>query len=259
MEQPDHAPTAAHARELEARVAIVTGAASGVGQATTECLLERGARVVAVDISPSVHDLAGETVAAVAGDAALAETADRAVAVALERWRRVDILVNNAGHIVWKPIVDTTDEDWDRVLAVNARSAFVHCRAVIPVMIEQGGGAIVSTASISGLIGLPAQAAYCASKGALVQLTRQLAVEYGPHGIRVNAVAPGAIDTPFLRALVDAQPDPAAMETAISAGHPLGRWATPEEVASAIVYLASDAASFVTGAIFTVDGGFTAQ
>ena len=109
------------------------------------------------------------------------------------------------------------------------------------------------------MIGLPGQAAYCASKGAIVQLTRQLAVEFGPHGIRVNAVAPGAIETPFLRSFVDAQPDPAALEAIVTAGHPLGRWASAEEVAGAIVFLASDAAAFVTGTIFPVDGGFTAQ
>jgi dihydroanticapsin dehydrogenase len=251
---------ASAAEGLAGRVAIVTGAASGVGRATAALLRERGARIVAVDIAAAVHELADdENVVAVEGDAAVADTAERAAEAALDRWQRIDILVNNAGQIVWKSIVDTTDEEWDRVMAVNVRSAFLHSRAVLPVMVEQGSGAIVSTASISGLIGLPGQAAYCASKGALVQLTRQLAVEYGPLGIRVNAVAPGAIETPFLRSFVDAQPDPAALEQMIAANHPLGRWASAQEVAEAIVFLASDAAAFVTGTIFPVDGGFTAQ
>jgi NAD(P)-dependent dehydrogenase (short-subunit alcohol dehydrogenase family) len=250
---------AERAGDLDGRVAIVTGAAGAVGRATTQLLLALGGCVVAVDIVPEVDALAGDAVAVVRGDVALAETAAAAVAAARDRWQRVDVLVNNAALIVWKSILDTTDEEWDRVQAVNVRSAFLFSRAVIPPMLERGGGAIVSTASISGVVGLPGQAAYAASKGALVQLTRQLAVEYGPRGIRVNAVAPGAIDTPFLRSFVDAQEDPAALETAISAGHPLGRWATAEEVARTIVFLASDEAAFVTGAVFAVDGGFTAQ
>jgi NAD(P)-dependent dehydrogenase (short-subunit alcohol dehydrogenase family) len=126
-------------------------------------------------------------------------------------------------------------------------------------MQRQGGGAIVSTASISGVVGLPGQAAYCASKGAVVNLTRQLAVDYSSAGIRVNAVAPGAVETPFLRRFVDAQPDPAALEATIVAEHPLGRIASPDEIAAAIVFLASDEARFVTGTVLMVDGGFTAR
>src|SRR5262249_36141794 len=206
----------------------VTGAASGVGRATTELLRQRGARVVAVDVSPTVHELAAEDdgIAAVEGDAAATSTAQNAVATAVDRWGRIDILVNNAAMILWKSIVDTTDDEWDRLLAVNVRSAFVHCRAAIPRMIEQGGGAIVSTASISGLVGLPRQTAYSTSKGPLVQPPRQLAVEYGSQGTRVNPVAPGATATPFPRTFVDAQPDPAALEAAIAASHPLGRLST---------------------------------
>lgn len=245
--------------DFDGKVAIVTGAAGGVGGAVTRQLVERGASVVAVDLSSSVHELEADAVAAVEGDASQAETAERAVRTARERWGGLDVLVNNAGHIVYKGILDTSDEEWDRVLTVNARSMFVHSRAAIPAMLERGGGAIVNTASISGLVGLPGQAAYCASKGAVVQLTRQLAVEFGPQQIRVNAVAPGAIETPFLMNLVNAQEDPDALARMIKAEHPLNRWADPEEIARVIVFLASDAASFVTGTIMSVDGGFTAQ
>jgi len=136
---------------------------------------------------------------------------------------------------------------------------FSFCRAAIVAFQRQGGGAIVAMASISGLVGLPGEAAYAASKGAVVMLTCQLAVEFAPAGIRVNAVAPGAIDTPLLRTFVDAQPDPAGLEAAIPRRAPLGRWATPEEIARAIVFLASDDAAFVTGAVLAADGGFTAK
>ena len=126
-------------------------------------------------------------------------------------------------------------------------------------MLEQGRGSIVNVTSISGVVGLPKQAAYCASKGALVQMTRQLAVEYADRGIRVNSVAPGAIDTPFLARHLDAQPDRAAAEADVRAAHPLGRYAAPAEIAEAIAYLASDASSFLTGAILMADGGYTAR
>jgi NAD(P)-dependent dehydrogenase (short-subunit alcohol dehydrogenase family) len=244
--------------DFSGRVAIVTGAASGVGREVTRQLGERGASVVAVDVSPDVHELAGETVAAVEGDVSVPETADRAVSAAVESWGRLDVLVNNAGLIVFKPVTETTDEELDRVLAVNVKGMFYFCRAAIPAIERTGGGAIVSTASISGLVGLQGQAAYCASKGAIVNLTRQLALDYAPVGIRVNAVAPGAIETQFLMRFVNAQEDPDALAASIKAEHPLGRWASPDEIARTIVFLASDEASFVTGAILSVDGGFTA-
>jgi len=241
------------------KVAIVTGAASGVGRAVTRLLAERGSTVVAVDIASSVQDLQSDAVTPIEGDVAEPATAERAVGAAVAAHDRVDVLVNNAAQIVWKSVVDTNEDEWDRVMAVNVRSIFLQCRAAIPVMQRNGGGAIVNAASISGLVGLPGQAAYCASKGAVVQLTRQLAVEYAAVGIRVNAVAPGAIATPFLQDFVDAQQDPAALTAAIEAEHPLQRMASAEEVAESIVFLASDAAAFITGTVLSVDGGFTAK
>ena len=242
-------------RDFEGKVAIVTGAAGALGDAVTGQLVERGASVVAVDVEPVTE---WGTVAAVEGDVSVAATAERAVSVARERFGGLDVLVCNAGQIVWKPIVETTEEEWDRVQSVNAKGTFLFCRAAIPAIRERGGGAIVCTASISGVVGLPLQSAYSASKGAIVQLTRQLAVELAPD-IRVNAVAPGAIDTPFLHRLVQSSDDPAGLTAAIAADHPLQRIASADEVAHTIVFLASGAAAFVTGAILPVDGGFTAK
>jgi len=244
---------------FDGKAAIVTGAASGVGREVTRLLAERGAAVVAVDISPSVRELRSDAVTPLEGDVADAATAQRAVEAAVSGHVRLDVLVNNAAEIVWKPVVDTSEAEWDRVMAVNVRSIFLQCRAAIPVMTSGGGGAIVNTASISGLVGLPGQAAYCASKGAVVQLTRQLAVDYAAAGVRVNAVAPGAVATPFLQRFVDEQEDPAALTAAIEAEHPLQRMASAEEVAESIVFLASDAAAFITGTVLSVDGGFTAR
>jgi NAD(P)-dependent dehydrogenase (short-subunit alcohol dehydrogenase family) len=244
---------------LERKVAVVTGAASGIGRATVGLLAERGASVVAVDLAPSVAELAADGIVPLEGDVTDVAVAERAVATATDRFGRLDVLVNNAGYSVWVPLLETNEEDWDRIFAVNVKSMFLFSRAAVPVMQRGGGGAIVNTASISGLVGLPGQTAYCASKGAVVMLTRQLAVEHAPARIRVNAVAPGAIDTPFLQNVLDGVPDPDALAEGIAASHPLGRIGGPDEVARAIVWLASPDADFVTGAIVPVDGGYTAQ
>jgi NAD(P)-dependent dehydrogenase (short-subunit alcohol dehydrogenase family) len=244
---------------LDGAVAIVTGAAGGIGSAVVEQLRAAGASVVAEDIDPAVEELAADGVAPLTGDAADAGTAKAAVAFAHERFGGLDIVINNAGRFLLKPIVETTDEEWDGLMTTNVRSVFVHCREALPRLIANGGGAIVNVSSISGVIGLPGQGAYCATKGAIAQITRQLAIEHAAQGVRVNAVAPGAVDTDFVNAALAGAPDLQAARSDIGKSHPIGRMADPSEIARIMVFLASPAASFMTGAVVMADGGFTAQ
>jgi NAD(P)-dependent dehydrogenase (short-subunit alcohol dehydrogenase family) len=252
-------PASSDDASLDGAVAIVTGAAGGIGSAVVEQLRAAGVSVVAEDIDPAVERLAADGIATLTGDAARADTAKAAVALARERFGRLDIVVNNAGRFLLKPIVDTTDEEWDGLMATNVRSVFVHCREALPHLVANGGGAIVNVSSISGVIGLPAQGAYCATKGAIAQITRQLAIEHAAQGVRVNAIAPGAVDTDFVNAALADAPDMQAARGDIGRSHPLGRMASPSEIARIMVFLASPASSFMTGAVVMADGGFTAQ
>jgi NAD(P)-dependent dehydrogenase (short-subunit alcohol dehydrogenase family) len=247
-----------HAEGLDGAVAIVTGAAGGIGSAVVAELREAGAKVVAEDIDPAVSELEADGVAALEGDAAQAETAREAVRMALTRFGRLDVVVNNAGRFLLKPIVDTSDDEWDGLMTINVRSVFVHCREALPHLIASARGAIVNVSSISGVVGLPAQGAYCATKGAIAQITRQLAIEHAADGVRVNAIAPGAVDTSFVDKALGTGPDP-ERHREIAAAHPMGRMATPEEIARMMVFLASPAAGFMTGAVVMADGGYTAR
>jgi NAD(P)-dependent dehydrogenase (short-subunit alcohol dehydrogenase family) len=247
------------AATLEGAVAIVTGAAGGIGSEVVAQLRAAGVSVVAEDIDPGVEKLAQDGVATLCADAAQADSARAAVAMARERFGRLDVVVNNAGRFLFKPIVDTTDDEWDALMTTNVRSVFVHCREALPHLMEQGGGAIVNVSSISGVIGLPAQGAYCATKGAIAQITRPLAIEHAAQGVRVNAIAPGAVDTDFVNAPLAGAPDVQAARSDIGRSHPLGRMASPAEIARIMVFLASPASSFMTGAVVMADGGFTAQ
>jgi NAD(P)-dependent dehydrogenase (short-subunit alcohol dehydrogenase family) len=246
-----------------AGVAIVTGAAGGIGRAVVQLLRARGYAIVAEDISPRVSELATDAdgqVIPLQADVARTESARRAVSLATGRFGRLDLLVNNAGLFLRKPTEQCTDEDFDALMATNVRGAFIHAREALPSL-AQTSGSIVNIASISGLVGMPGQTVYSMTKGAIVQLTRQLAVEHAPRGIRVNAVAPGAVDTDFVANARDAaaDPDPAASRASAISQHPIGRILDPAEIAEAIVFLASPAASAITGAILSVDGGYVAR
>jgi NAD(P)-dependent dehydrogenase (short-subunit alcohol dehydrogenase family) len=248
------------------KVTVVTGAASGIGEAIVRLFLQAGAKVVAVDADVRLHsafaDLEGEAVArlrCVVGDVALGETADAYVRTALEAFGRIDVMINNAAVSVVKPITEHTSEEWDRVMGVNVKSLYWSARAVVPVMKRQGGGLFLNTGSISSVVGLAGQGAYGPSKGAVIQITRQMAIEYAADGIRVNAVCPGTVDTPMLRRAAADSGDPPTFLRGLETAHPIGRIASADEIARFFLFLASDDARFFTGAVLMIDGGFTAR
>lgn len=237
------------------RTAIVTGAASGIGAAATARLLAEGATVIGGDLNP---DGVVDGAIGVAVDVTDPDAVDAMVATAIEATGRVDVLINNAGIGSTSSVVDCTPEEWDQVFAVNARGIFLCVRAVLPQMLAQEYGSIVNTASVAGIIGLKSRAAYCASKGAVIALTKQVAVEYAGTGVRCNCISPGTVDTPWVGRLLDGADDPVAARASLVARQPIGRLGNAEEIAAAALYLASDEASFVTGTSFVIDGGLTA-
>jgi len=247
---------------LTGKRAIVSGAASGIGRATAELFAAEGAAVIAFDLDEGRGALVVEGIRQRGGHAHLVvgdvtRTADchRAVITAVEEFGGLDILVNAAGITVRATVVDLSEEDWDRVMAVNAKSVFLLSREAVPVMEVGGEGAIVNVSSGWGLKGGPRAVAYCASKAAVANMTRAMAIDHGPHGIRVNCVCPGDTATPMLLEEARQLGEPEARFLAGAADRPLGRVGSPTEIADAILYLASDRASFVTGAALVVDGG----
>jgi NAD(P)-dependent dehydrogenase (short-subunit alcohol dehydrogenase family) len=253
------------AKSLQGRVAIVSGGATGVGGAASRLFATEGARVAVLDINPTaaqqtvqdVLDAGGQAMAVVA-DVSQADQVQRAVAQVVLRWGTVDVLFNHAGSIVVKPFLDTTEDDWDRLMAVNVKSMYLVTRAVLPHMLATGRGAIVCTSSISAVAGTPMEVLYDTTKGACHMFARAIAVEYRDRGIRCNALCPGFVRTPHglreIEALQRLGVD--VSESAIAAAQ--GRICEPEEVAAAALFLASDASSFVNGTHLFVDNGFTA-
>ncbi|WP_276302281.1 SDR family NAD(P)-dependent oxidoreductase [Halorussus lipolyticus] len=249
--------------DFENDVVLVTGAASGIGAATSRRFAERGATVVVTDIDVDAGKTVAEDIREAGGDAVFAEldvsdaeAFQSVVDTVVEDYGRIDVLCNNAGISgTMKAIEDITEEERDRVFDVNINGAWNGCRAVAPIMKEQGEGAIVNTASAVGLRGYTPVLPYATSKAAIVNFTRSLAGRLGPTGVRVNAVCPGMVETKMLEEHLSEFEDPESVRERGEDLHVLGRFAEPEEIANCINFLASDEASFVTGHAFVADGG----
>ncbi|MHB8717741.1 MAG: SDR family NAD(P)-dependent oxidoreductase [Candidatus Dormibacteria bacterium] len=235
--------------------AIVTGAASGIGREIAAKLLAGGAWVAAADRDASNAPEGSRPFTVDVSDDA--QVRELVAAVVAERGR-LDIMCNNAGIESTVDVVSCSVEEWDRVFAVNSRGVFLGCKYAVAAMLESGGGVIVNTASVAGMIGLRDRAAYCASKAAVIGLTKQVAVQYADRGIRCNCVCPGTVDSPWVGRLLSKAEDAAAARAQLVARQPLGRLARPDEIASAVCYLASDEAAFMTGSELVIDGGILA-
>lgn len=250
---------------LSGKVAIVTGAASGIGLAIVREFLDSDVKgLVAVDLQENLPATlqpfqADSRFRYIGGDVADNATAERFTQEAVSNFGRIDILVNNAGVALVKRLHEHTPEEWDKVHNTNVKALYLTGRHVLPVMMQQRSGVILNTGSISGETGIPLQGAYGPSKGAVHEMTRQMAIEYAPYGIRVNAIGCGTVDTPMVQKAALQSGDPENFVAGLKNNHPIGRIASPEEVASFFTYMASDLASFFTGSILMMDGGYSAQ
>jgi meso-butanediol dehydrogenase/(S,S)-butanediol dehydrogenase/diacetyl reductase len=238
-------------------VAVVTGGSRGIGWAIVERLAAEGAHVV-TGSRTAPPDAGGRSITHVPTDVSVPEQAERLIDAAVELHGGLDVLVNNAAIEHEATVEHTSPEDWDRVMAVNLRGPFLCTKYAIGHMRRRGGGAIVNIASVDGMWAEPELAAYCTSKGGLLALTRSVAIDHGPEGIRCTAICPSWVRTGMLEQFYDAQPDPEATRRAAGAMHPVGRISEPEEVAALAAWLASGEATFANGQPFVLDGGLTA-
>ena len=245
------------AKWLEGRRALITGGSRGIGRAIVEAFMREGAQVLTCGRNSAPSDLP-PGVTWHSADVSDRQQAEELVAATRAQLGGIDILVNNAGVQIEKTLVESSDEDWERLMGVNAKAVFQLCRSVIPVMAAQGGGAIVNIGSISASHADPKMALYNASKAFVQGLTRSIAVDHGPEGIRCNAIAPGWIVTEMADSAFDLARDPAAARADAVKRHPVGRLGTPDDIAQAAVWLASAEAAFVNGQTITVDGGLVA-
>lgn len=237
--------------DLKGRVALVAGGTRGIGEAIVQRLAGAGARVATM--ARTADEKAGGGVLVLKGDVSSQADVQRVVGEVAGRFGTIDVLVNCAGVVRRKPVLETTEEDWEFIHGVNVKGVFLACRTVAPIMREAGRGRIVNITSIAAELALMNRAAYCASKAAVLQLTRCLALEWGPYGITVNAVGPGITETPLTRRYLES--DPVRKQTMIDKT-PLRRIATPGDMAGAVLFLASDEAGYITGQTIYVDGGW---
>ena len=251
---------------LAGKVALVTGAARGIGRGIALRFAEAGAAIGVLDLHAAecqsvVAEIqaAGGRALALGCDISQEAQVDSAVASLRDRFGEVSVLVNNAAVMPAGAIHETPLDDFDRCLAVNLRGTVLVSRALVPGMLAQGAGSIIHIASVTGILGLPGIAAYSMTKGALIALTRAMSTDYAPHGIRVNSISPGTIDSPMLHDFLAAQSDPIRLRQEFDAMHPLGRVGTIKEVANVCLFLASDESSFVSGSNYTVDGGLSVK
>ena len=251
--------------KLNSKVAIVTGGGAGIGRATSLLFAREGAKVVALDLFADgiqtlvkeIHSAGGEAEAIVA-DVSNGEDVEQCVQKALNRFGRINILFNNAGIVVPGKIHEIRETDWDRSMDVNVKSMYLMCRSVVPLFRKQGGGVILNMSSAVVLRTVTDRAVYTAAKGAVLALTRSMALDYVKDGIRVNCLCPGTVDTPsFQQRMVALGGDPASARKQFEARQPMGRLGTAEEIAEAALYLVSDRAAFVTGVAFPIDGGLS--
>ncbi len=248
---------------LKDKIAIVTGGGSGIGEATARLFAAEGATVVIADKNKAqasrIAKALGGPCSAVALDVAQSADVKKMITAVAKKHGRIDILVNNAGYGITGSVVETSEDDWNALMSVNINGVYHGCRHVIPIMARQGGGVIINTASVTSRVGIKDRAAYVTSKGAVAAMTRAMALDHVGQNIRINAIAPGTIETPYYTQILAKSNDAAALREALGARQPMMRLGTPQEIAKAMLFLASDDSSFCTGTVLFADGGWTAR
>ena len=246
------------------KVALVTGAGAGIGKASAILLAKEGARIGVADSDAAaaetttriIREAGGEAIS-IAGDVSAGSDCARMVEAVSARWGRLDILCNIAGIVLGGVLDQTTEEEWNASMNVNLRSIYLCAKHAIPCMKRSGGGTIVNMASVAGLMGVKNRAAYSASKGGVIALTKSMAIDYVEDGIRVNSICPGTVDSPSLQKRLEALPDPTAARRDFTRRQPMKRFGRPDEIAYAVLFLSSDESSFITGTEIIVDGGMS--